>query len=126
MYRYSLGANQPVQEAGKKKYIKPGESRDAPADMVLAEGPEGKSRNVKSIDEKLVAREKPGAREGKTMCVVEGRHRGLLGRMLKVVQQEGRSDRAQLELASSGEVGSCASSRIQLTHSLRKRYDLNP
>ena len=102
--RLGLGANAPVKEESKKKYIKPGESRERPPEMVLAEGPEGKSRNVKSLDEKLVAREAPGAREGKTMCVVEGRHRGLLGRVLKLVQQEGRSERAQLELASSGEV----------------------
>lgn len=102
--RLGLGANAPVKEEIKKKYIKPGESRERPAEMVLAEGPEGKSRNVKSLDEKLVKREVPGAREGKTMCVVEGRHRGLLGRVVKLVKQEGRSERAQLELASSGEV----------------------
>ena len=66
--------------------------------MVLAKGPEGQSRNVKTLDEKLVKLEEPGAREGKRMCVVEGRHRGLTGRVLKVVKQEGRSDRAQLEL----------------------------
>mmetsp|Transcript_14895 Transcript_14895/g.36013 ORF Transcript_14895/g.36013 Transcript_14895/m.36013 type:complete len:489 (-) Transcript_14895:1573-3039(-) len=102
--RLGLGANPAPKEEIKKKYIKPGESRERPADMVLAEGPEGKSRNVKSIDEKLVKREAPGAREGKKMCVVEGRHRGLIGRVLKVVQQEGRSDRAQLELSASGEV----------------------
>ena len=102
--RLGLGADAPVKEQPKKKYIKPGESREKPPEMVLAEGPEGKSRNVKSLDEKLVVREVPGAREGKTMCVVEGRHRGLLGRVLKLMQQEGRSERAHLELASSGEV----------------------
>ena len=62
--------------------------------MVLAEGPEGKSRNVKSLDEKLVKKEAPGAREGKNMKVVEGRHRGSPGRVLRIVKEEGRSDRA--------------------------------
>ena len=94
-----------AQQAGEhqEEYIKPGESREAPATMVLAKGPEGQSRNVKTLDEKLVG----GARrreKGKRMCVVEGRHRGLTGRVLKVVKQEGRSDRARLELDTSGEV----------------------
>ena len=57
---------------------------------------EGKSRNVKSLDEALVKREALGAREGKRMCVVDGRHRGLVGRVLKLVTQEGRSERAQV------------------------------
>lgn len=102
--RLGLGANAPVKEPPQKKYIKPGESRERPAEMVLAEGPEGKSRNVKSLDEKLVKREVPGAREGKTMCVVDGRHRGLVGRVLRLIKEQGRSDRAHLELVSSGEV----------------------
>ena len=45
-----------------------------------------------------------GAREGKKMCVVDGRHRGLVGRVLKLVTEEGRSERAQVELSASGEV----------------------
>tara|TARA_B100000405_G_scaffold283577_1_gene229239 strand:+ start:3856 stop:5337 length:1482 start_codon:yes stop_codon:yes gene_type:complete len=103
--RLGLGADPaPSKQENTKKYIKPGESREAPATMVLAKGPEGQSRNVKTLDEKLVKLEEPGAREGKRMCVVEGRHRGLTGRVLKVVKQEGRSDRAQLELDTSGEV----------------------
>ena len=37
------------------------------------------------------------------MKVVEGRHRGLTGRVLRIVKEEGRSDRALIELKSSGE-----------------------
>jgi G patch domain/KOW motif-containing protein len=102
--RLGLGASGAPPPTNDRKRIKPGETREAPAEMVLAEGPEGKSRNVKSLDEKLVKKEAPGAREGKTMIVAEGRHRGLRGRVLRLVKEEGRSDRAQLELSSSGEV----------------------
>jgi len=101
--RLGLGATGAPPPTNNKKHIKPGESREAPAEMVLAQGPEGKSRNVRSLDEKLVKKEAPGAREGKNMKVVEGRHRGLTGRVLRIVKEEGRSDRALIELASSGE-----------------------
>ena len=111
--RLGLGADPaPNKKENNKKYIKPGESREAPATMVLAKGPEGQSRNVKTLDEKLLKLEEPGAREGKRMCVVEGRHRGLTGRVLKVVKQEGRSDRAQLELDSSGETVTIRTSEL--------------
>jgi G patch domain/KOW motif-containing protein len=110
--RLGLGADAPAREKAPKKFIKPGESREKPAEMVLAAGPEGKSRNVKSLDEKLVKREAPGAREGKSMYVIEGRHRGLLGRVLRLVQQEGRSERAQVELSSSGEVVTIRSAEL--------------
>jgi G patch domain/KOW motif-containing protein len=101
--RLGLGATGAPPLRNDKKHIKPGESRQVPAEMVLAEGPEGKSRNVRSLDEKLVKKEAPGARKGKRMKVVEGRHRGLTGRVLRIVKEEGRSDRALLELTSSGE-----------------------
>ena len=82
--------------------------------MVLADAGrrEGKLKNVKTLDEKLVKREAPGPREGKTMRVVEGRHRGVVGRVLGVTKEEGRSDRARLELASSGEVISVRCSEL--------------
>ena len=46
------------------------------------------------------------------MRVVEGRHRGVVGRVLGVTKEEGRSDRARLELASSGEVISVRCSEL--------------
>tara|TARA_B110000977_G_scaffold53537_2_gene72806 strand:- start:306 stop:1757 length:1452 start_codon:yes stop_codon:yes gene_type:complete len=101
--RLGLGATGAPPPTNNKKHIKPGETREAPAEIVLAEGGEGKSRNVRSLDEKLVKKEAPGAREGKRMKVNEGRHRGLTGRVLRIVKEEGRSDRALLELTSSGE-----------------------
>lgn len=55
-----LGA-QPVPEApSDRKYIKPGESREAQAHMVLPEGPDGRIRNIKTVDEKLVEKVKAG------------------------------------------------------------------
>ena len=64
--RLGLGATGAPPPDEQQKHIKPGESRDAPAQMVLAQAPEGKSRNVRSLDEKLVKKEAPGARGGKT------------------------------------------------------------
>lgn len=114
--RLGLGA-QPAPappSSNPKRVLKPGETRDAPAEMVLADAGrrEGKLKNVKTLDEKLVKREAPGPREGKTMRVVEGRHRGVVGRVLGVTKEEGRSDRARLELASSGEVISVRCSEL--------------
>ena len=101
--RLGLGATGAPPPTNSRKHIKPGETRDAPSVMVLADGPEGKSRNVRSLDEKLVRKEAPGPREGKRMKVNEGRHAGLAGRVLRILKEDGRSDRAQIELASSGE-----------------------
>ena len=104
----------PPPPSNPRRVLKPGETRDAPAEMVLADAGrrEGKLKNVKTLDEKLVKREAPGPREGKTMRVVEGRHRGVVGRVLGVTKEEGRSDRARLELASSGEVISVRCSEL--------------
>lgn len=64
--RLGLGA-QPAAPTAKpeKKYIKPGESRDAKPDLVLARDADGRQRNVRSLDEKLVQRELQGVHEGK-------------------------------------------------------------
>ena len=44
--RLGLGATGAPPPTNNKKHINPGESRDAPAQMALAQAPEGKSRNV--------------------------------------------------------------------------------
>ena len=111
--RLGLGAEPaPKPEVSDARRIKPGETRERADVMVLPEGPEGKSRNVKSLDEKLVKREDPGPREGKMMCVVEGRHRGLECRVLTLTKSEGRSERAQVELKTSGEVVTVRTSEL--------------
>ena len=45
---------------------------------------EGVQKNVKTLDAKLVEREKKGAAPGKTMRVVAGAHAGLLCEVLAV------------------------------------------
>ena len=84
--RLGLGASRRAPPTNDRKRIKPGESREAPAEMVLAEGPEGKSRNVKSLDEKLVKKEAPGAREGKA-C---DRRRGATPRFARARPSRGQ------------------------------------
>ena len=93
----------PRPSSNPRRVLKPGETRDAPRRMVLADAGrrEGKLKNVKPLDEKLVKREAPGPREGKTMRVVEGRHRGVVGRVLGVTKEEGALRPRAVELASA-------------------------
>jgi G patch domain/KOW motif-containing protein len=74
--------------------------------MVLPVGPDGRIRNVRTLDEALVVREAAGARVGKRMCVVgEGPHAGLCGEVLALPEAKpGRSERASLRLERGGAV----------------------
>jgi G patch domain/KOW motif-containing protein len=63
--RLGLGAQPSTTNPKEKKYIRPGESREAKADLVLARDADGRQRNVRTLDEKLVKREAPGAHKGK-------------------------------------------------------------
>jgi len=55
-------------------------------------------RHVRSLDEKLVQRVKPGTAPGKVMILIRGQHCGMKVKVLKVEQPEGRSERATVEL----------------------------
>ncbi|CAI5499130.1 unnamed protein product [Closterium sp. Naga37s-1] len=88
-----------------KKLIKPGETRGPKPDLVASVGPDGKVRHVKPISEKLVERVRPGPAKGKVMRIVEGRHEGLTGEVLEVVELgEGKGVQVRLVLVSSEEV----------------------
>eukprot|EP00959_Pyramimonas_sp_CCMP1952_P140648 2943406-Pyramimonas_sp.AAC.1 len=54
-----LGAAPAAPQETKKRFIKSGESR-VRADLVLPTGPDGKVRHLRTLDENLVEREKPG------------------------------------------------------------------
>jgi len=97
-----LGANPaPAPPKKEKKYIKPGESRQAKPDLVSLDA-NGNIKNVRGLDDKLVERNSLGAKPGKTMRIVEGRHSGLTCIVLALEPHiEGRSDRATVRLLPS-------------------------
>lgn len=97
-----LGANPaPAPPKREKKYIKPGESRQAKPDMVSLDA-NGNIQNVRGLDDKLVERNSLGAKPGKTMRILEGRHSGLGCVVLALEPHiEGRSDRATVRLLPS-------------------------
>ena len=97
-----LGANPaPAPPKKERKHIKPGESRQAKPDMVALDA-NGNIKNVRGLDDKLVERNSLGAKPGKTMRIVEGRHSGLSCVVLALEPHiEGRSDRATVRLLPS-------------------------
>ncbi|CAI5984857.1 unnamed protein product [Closterium sp. NIES-64] len=102
--RLGLGATPKLLE-NNKKLIKPGETRGPKPDLVASVGPDGKVRHVKPISEKLVERVRPGPAKGKVMRIVEGRHEGLTGEVMEVVELgEGKGVQVRLVLVSSEEV----------------------
>ncbi|KAL3161713.1 hypothetical protein ABBQ38_008811 [Trebouxia sp. C0009 RCD-2024] len=97
-----LGANPaPAPPKKERKHIKPGESRQAKPDMVALDA-NGNIKNVRGLDEKLVERNSLGAKPGRMMRIVEGRHSGLSCMVLALEPHiEGRSDRATVRLLPS-------------------------
>lgn len=90
-HRLGLGATPAAPPTSDKKVIKPGETRDAPKDLVYVD-PSGQHKNVKTIDDALVERPKEGVVVGKRMHVVDGKHRGCSCVVVSVEpKEEGRS-----------------------------------
>ena len=65
----------------KKRFTKPGESREPKKDMIYVDE-HGRQRHVKKIGEKLVEREKTGFVKDALIAVTAGVHKGLYGRVL--------------------------------------------
>jgi len=97
-YRLGLGAQPKDLPVKKKKYIKPGESREPPPVMVAPTGPDGKVRHVKGISEKLVPLKK-GFRPNDLVGIVSGPHEGLYARVVS----ENDDDDIVVRLESSSE-----------------------
>lgn len=97
-YRLGLGAQPKDIPVKKKKYIKPGESREPPPIMVAPTGPDGKVRHVKGISEKLVPLKK-GLRPNDLVGIVSGPHEGLYARVVSA----GDDDDIVVRLESSSE-----------------------
>eukprot|EP00898_Chlorokybus_atmophyticus_P008753 jgi/Chlat1/887/Chrsp107S01325 len=104
--RLGLGATPKPPEQREKKYIKPGETRTPQQPkMVMPEGPDGRVRHTKTLDEKLVERKKEGVHVGKVMLIMDGRHKGMRAKVLSIDMPppDGRSQRATVQLVSSDE-----------------------
>jgi len=86
-FRLGLGATPKDVLPKKKKYIKPGESREPAPVMVAQPGPDGKIRHVKTIDEKLVPL-KRGLVAGQLVAIVSGPHDGLYARVVSARDEE--------------------------------------
>jgi len=97
--RLGLGATPESIEVKKKKYIKPGESRDPKPIMVAPTGPDGKVRHIKRISEQLVPLSKSIV--GKLAAISSGPHEGLY---VRVLQELPNDEAAVLLLASEEEV----------------------
>jgi G patch domain/KOW motif-containing protein len=97
-FRLGLGATPQDIPIKKKKYIKPGESREPKIPMGLPVGPDGKVRHVKAISEKLVPL-KQVLQEGNLVGIVSGPHDGLYARVVRAVQD----DEVIVRLESSSE-----------------------
>lgn len=75
--KLGLGARPAEPESRPGKRIKPGEQRQPKKDMVYYDE-HGVQKHVKTLDAKLVEREREGPYPGKTMRLVAGHHAGLL------------------------------------------------
>ncbi len=90
-HRLGLGATPAPPPTSDKKHIKPGETRDAPKDLVYVDS-QGQHKSIKTIDDKLIERRKEGAVVGKRMVVVDGRHHGCQCVVVAIQpKEEGRS-----------------------------------
>jgi len=86
-HRLGLGATPQDVPVKKKKYIKPGESRDPKPIMVAPTGPDGKVRHVVGISEKLVPLKK-GLNIGDLVGIVSGPHEGLYARVVAALDDD--------------------------------------
>lgn len=87
-HRLGLGATEKKLPPTKKskRYIKPGDSRDEKPEMELPEGPDGKKRHFKTLDEKLKPKAKTvnGIAVGSIVSVVYGIHEGLYALVVSI------------------------------------------
>ena len=83
-----LGASAAPQAHKEKRFIKPGESRAAPKEMVVYDS-EGNIKHTRTANDRLVERIVKGPAVGKTMRVTRGRHSGLLCTVAAIHEQVG-------------------------------------
>lgn len=71
-----LGATSAPQTHKEKRFIRPGESREAKKDLVVYDE-KGNIKHTRTASDKLVERKVKGPAVGKVMKLIKGRHAGL-------------------------------------------------
>eukprot|EP00007_Cunea_sp_BSH-02190019_P006203 CAMPEP_0174231950 /NCGR_PEP_ID=MMETSP0417-20130205/2348_1 /TAXON_ID=242541 /ORGANISM="Mayorella sp, Strain BSH-02190019" /LENGTH=552 /DNA_ID=CAMNT_0015309919 /DNA_START=147 /DNA_END=1802 /DNA_ORIENTATION=+ len=119
-HRLGLGATPKdvLPPAAGKKYVRPGESREAPVEMEVARGEDGRVRHYRGLDEKLVRKKK--LEVGCTVYVVQGVHAGLDARVLSLHEGRSEGDRG----AATVRFVSGESARVHRDHLSLHRSDL--
>lgn len=83
-----LGSDPRPKSPTKKKFIKPGESREAKPVLVAPLTEDGKVRNYIGVSEKLVKAEAKQVGPGARVEVVEGKHKGVYAVVVKIARAE--------------------------------------
>jgi len=80
-HRTGLGAEpkMPLPSDIKKKFIKPGESREPKPTMILPKDADGRQRNYKTLNEELVPYKPNVIAPGASVAIISGLHDGLTG-----------------------------------------------
>jgi G patch domain/KOW motif-containing protein len=99
-HRLGLGAAPKAPEPTKKKFIKPGESREPKQMMVLPRDKDGRQRHVRDLDQKLVAFRPEGIHPGNLVGVVSGEHEGMYARIVQLLA----GDKVRIRFESEEEV----------------------
>ena len=102
-----LGATQALQIHKQKRFIRPGESRDAKKDLVVYDA-EGNIKHTKTASDKLVERIAKGPAVGKRMRIIAGRHAGLTCHVSTINSQVSRIS-SVVDLATLPALGYCPS-----------------
>jgi len=79
-----LGSNARPPSPKKKRFIKPGESRETKPVMVAPVGEDGKVRNYIGVSEKLVKAEAKQVAPGARVEVIAGKHKGVYAVVVKM------------------------------------------
>jgi len=87
----------------KKKFIKPGETREQKPQMGVTLGPDGKVRHYKSINERLIPVHRLQLRTNALVEITNGMHRRLYGRVVNY-DEKGNDGKIQVLLNLSQEV----------------------
>eukprot|EP00039_Didymoeca_costata_P020234 m.340556 g.340556 ORF g.340556 m.340556 type:complete len:487 (+) comp19376_c0_seq1:162-1622(+) len=89
-----------VNKRKPKKYIKPGESREKPKEMIALDA-DGNRKHMRNLDEKLVEREIVSIRVGAYVFIKGGNHSGLYG---KIESIDTFKDKSKVRLALGSEI----------------------
>ncbi|KAL5988473.1 hypothetical protein ACLOJK_036238 [Asimina triloba] len=82
---------------------KEGDGHPSDLPLVAPKGPDGRTRHVVDIDEKLIPREPTGVFVGKVVRIVDGRHTGLKGKVIEMSGSGSKSSLVVLKLSINGE-----------------------